>query len=47
MRAFIFSRAVTAATFPIHILELFDRIGYTCRVRDARLLRDIPEQLGS
>jgi selenocysteine-specific elongation factor len=31
----------------IHILEFFDRIGYTRRVRDTHVLRGIPEQFGS
>ena len=31
----------------IHILEFFDRIGYTRRVRDAHVLRGTPEQFGS
>jgi len=31
----------------IHILEFFDRIGYTRRVRDTHILRGIPEQFGS
>ncbi|MBU1362283.1 MAG: selenocysteine-specific translation elongation factor [Gammaproteobacteria bacterium] len=30
----------------IHILEFFDRIGYTRRVRDTHVLRGIPEQFG-
>ncbi|MFZ2854112.1 MAG: selenocysteine-specific translation elongation factor [Rhodocyclaceae bacterium] len=30
----------------IHILEFFDRIGYTRRVRDAHVLRGSPEQFG-
>lgn len=30
----------------IHILEFFDRIGYTRRVRDTHLLRGSPEQFG-
>ena len=31
----------------IHILEFFDRIGYTRRVRDTHILRGSPEQFGS
>jgi selenocysteine-specific elongation factor len=31
----------------IHILEFFDRIGYTRRVRDTHVLRGSPEQFGS
>ncbi len=31
----------------IHILEFFDRIGYTRRVRDTHVLRGTPEQFGS
>ena len=31
----------------IHILEFFDRIGYTRRVRDTHVLRGNPEQFGS
>ncbi|MEY2632298.1 MAG: hypothetical protein RIR00_952, partial [Pseudomonadota bacterium] len=31
----------------IHILEFFDRVGYTRRVRDWHLLRGSPEQFGS
>ncbi|MGV0974307.1 MAG: selenocysteine-specific translation elongation factor [Azonexus sp.] len=31
----------------IHILEFFDRIGYTRRVRDTHILRGTPEQFGS
>mgnify|MGYP002364785663 FL=1 len=31
----------------IHILEFFDRIGYTRRVRDTHSLRGSPEQFGS
>ncbi len=31
----------------IHILEFFDRIGYTRRVRDTHVLRGVPEQFGS
>jgi selenocysteine-specific elongation factor len=31
----------------IHILEFFDRIGYTRRVRETHLLRGSPEQFGS
>jgi len=31
----------------IHILEFFDRIGYTRRVRDTHMLRGSPEQFGS
>ena len=30
----------------IHILEFFDRIGYTRRVRDTHVLRGSPEQFG-
>jgi selenocysteine-specific elongation factor len=30
----------------IHILEFFDRIGYTRRVRDTHVLRGVPEQFG-
>jgi len=31
----------------IQILEFFDRIGYTRRVRDTHVLRGTPEQFGS
>ena len=31
----------------IHILEFFDRIGYTRRARDTHILRGTPEQFGS
>ncbi len=31
----------------IHILEFFDRIGYTRRVRDTHVLRGTPEQFGT
>ena len=31
----------------IHILEFFDRIGYTRRVRDTHVPRGTPEQFGS
>ncbi|AXS78607.1 selenocysteine-specific translation elongation factor [Dechloromonas sp. HYN0024] len=31
----------------IHILEFFDRIGYTRRVRDTHVLRGTPEQFGA
>jgi selenocysteine-specific elongation factor len=31
----------------IHILEFFDRIGYTRRVRETHTLRGSPEQFGS
>jgi selenocysteine-specific elongation factor len=31
----------------IHILEFFDRIGYTRRARDTHILRGSPEQFGS
>lgn len=31
----------------IHILEFFDRIGYTRRVRDTHVSRGTPEQFGS
>ena len=30
----------------IHILEFFDRIGYTRRVRDTHVSRGTPEQFG-